>query len=48
MDSSPSTIDVLPDIVKAVGDKLDIIVDSGVRRGSDMSLSPSLSERTPA
>ncbi len=37
MDSAPSTLDVLPEIVKAVGDKLTIIVDSGVRRGSDIA-----------
>jgi isopentenyl diphosphate isomerase/L-lactate dehydrogenase-like FMN-dependent dehydrogenase len=36
MDSAPSTLDVLPDIVKAVGDKVTIILDSGVRRGSDI------------
>ena len=36
MDSAPSTLDVLPGIVKAVGDKTTVIVDSGVRRGSDL------------
>lgn len=36
MDSSPSTLEVLPEIVKAVGDKMSVIVDSGVRRGSDI------------
>ncbi len=36
MDSAPSTLDVLPGIVKAVGDRTTIIVDSGVRRGSDL------------
>ncbi|MEE8333149.1 MAG: alpha-hydroxy acid oxidase [Alphaproteobacteria bacterium] len=36
MDSAPATIDVLPGIVEAVGDKMTIIVDSGVRRGSDI------------
>jgi L-lactate dehydrogenase (cytochrome) len=29
------TIDVLPEIVEAAGDRLDILVDSGFRRGSD-------------
>ena len=36
MDSAPSTLDVLPGIVKAVGDRTTVIVDSGVRRGSDL------------
>ena len=36
MDSAPSTLDVLPGIVKAVGDRTTVIVDSGVRRGSDI------------
>jgi isopentenyl diphosphate isomerase/L-lactate dehydrogenase-like FMN-dependent dehydrogenase len=36
MDSAPSTLDVLPGIVRAVGDKTTVIVDSGVRRGSDL------------
>ncbi len=36
MDSAPATIDALPRIVAAVGDKTDVIVDSGVRRGSDI------------
>ena len=36
MDSAPPTISVLADIRKAVGDDMTIIVDSGVRRGSDI------------
>jgi isopentenyl diphosphate isomerase/L-lactate dehydrogenase-like FMN-dependent dehydrogenase len=36
MDSVVATIDVLPEIAEAVGDKLTIILDSGVRRGSDI------------
>ena len=36
MDSAPATIAVLPKIVAHVGDKVDVIVDSGVRRGSDI------------
>ena len=36
MDSAPAPIQVLPDIVKAVEGKMTIIVDSGVRRGSDV------------
>lgn len=36
MDSAPATIEVLPGIVAAVGDRTEVIVDSGVRRGSDI------------
>ena len=36
MDSAPSTLDVLSGVVRAVGHKTDVIVDSGVRRGSDI------------
>ncbi len=36
MDSAPATLDVLPGIVQAVGHKTTVIVDSGVRRGSDL------------
>jgi isopentenyl diphosphate isomerase/L-lactate dehydrogenase-like FMN-dependent dehydrogenase len=35
-DVAPSPIEVLPDIVKAVGDRTTIIFDSGIRRGSDV------------
>ncbi|MES2563792.1 MAG: alpha-hydroxy acid oxidase [Pseudomonadota bacterium] len=35
-DSAPSPIEVLPHIVKAVGDRTTIIFDSGIRRGSDV------------
>jgi isopentenyl diphosphate isomerase/L-lactate dehydrogenase-like FMN-dependent dehydrogenase len=36
MDSAAATIDMLPDIAEAVGDKATVILDSGVRRGSDI------------
>lgn len=36
MDSAPSTLEVLPEILKAVDGKMTVIVDSGVRRGSDI------------
>ena len=35
-DAAPSPIEVLPDIVKAVGHKTTVLFDSGVRRGSDV------------
>ena len=36
MDSAAATIAVLPEIAEAVNDKATIILDSGVRRGSDI------------
>lgn len=36
LDSLPSSIGTLPRIVDAVGDRLDVIFDSGVRHGSDV------------
>ena len=37
LDHLPATIDVLPGIVDAAGDRLDVLVDSGFRRGSDIA-----------
>ena len=37
LDHVPATIDVLPEIVDAAGDRLEVLVDSGVRRGSDIA-----------
>jgi isopentenyl diphosphate isomerase/L-lactate dehydrogenase-like FMN-dependent dehydrogenase len=36
MDSSAATLDVLPQVAEAVGDRCTVILDSGVRRGSDI------------
>ncbi|HTM95373.1 MAG TPA: alpha-hydroxy acid oxidase [Croceibacterium sp.] len=36
LDSSCASIDALPDVVAAVGSKLTVLLDSGVRRGSDI------------
>ncbi len=36
LDSSPSPIEVLAEIREAIGDKVEIIVDGGIRRGSDV------------
>jgi (S)-mandelate dehydrogenase len=36
LDSSIATVDALPDIVAAVGGKMTVFLDSGVRRGSDV------------
>jgi len=36
LDTSPATIAVLPDIVAAVGGRLPVLLDGGVRRGTDV------------
>ncbi len=36
LDSAPATIRVLPTIVEAVGDRIEILLDGGIRRGSDV------------
>ena len=36
LDSAIATFDALPEIVTAVGDKIDILVDGGIRRGTDV------------
>ena len=36
MDGAPATIEVLPEIVAAIGDKVPVLVDGGIRRGSDV------------
>jgi 4-hydroxymandelate oxidase len=36
LDTVPATIDALPAIVEAVGDKMEILIDGGVRRGTDV------------
>ena len=36
LDGDPSTIEVLPEIIQAVGGKAPVLVDSGFRRGTDV------------
>jgi L-lactate dehydrogenase (cytochrome) len=36
LDSLPSAIEVLPEIVAAVGNRAEVILDGGVRRGTDV------------
>lgn len=36
VDSSPAPIRVLPEIVNAVGDQIEVLMDGGIRRGSDV------------
>jgi L-lactate dehydrogenase (cytochrome) len=36
LDRGPATIDALPAVVDAVGERLDVLFDSGIRRGRDL------------
>jgi L-lactate dehydrogenase (cytochrome) len=45
LDHLPATIDVLPQIVEAAGDRLEVLVDSGFRRGSDIAAALALGAR---
>ena len=36
LDGAPSTIEVLPEIVDAVGGKTTVLIDGGFRRGTDV------------
>ena len=36
LDSTPATIRLLPEVVEAVGDRIEVLLDGGVRRGSDV------------
>jgi 4-hydroxymandelate oxidase len=36
LDGAPATIDVLPEVVEAVEGRVDVLVDGGIRRGSDI------------
>jgi L-lactate dehydrogenase (cytochrome) len=45
LDHVPATIEVLPDIVDAVEGRLEVLLDSGVRRGSDIVAALALGAR---
>jgi L-lactate dehydrogenase (cytochrome) len=45
LDSSPATLDVLPEIAEAVGDRAEILLDGGVRRGEDIVKARALGAR---
>jgi L-lactate dehydrogenase (cytochrome) len=45
LDHLPATIDVLPEIVDAAGERLEVLVDSGFRRGSDIAAALALGAR---
>jgi L-lactate dehydrogenase (cytochrome) len=45
LDGTPATVDVLPGIVDAVGDRVEVLLDGGVRRGTDVLKAVALGAR---
>jgi L-lactate dehydrogenase (cytochrome)/glycolate oxidase len=45
LDGTPATIRVLPDIARAVGDQVEVLLDGGVRRGGDVAKALALGAR---
>ncbi len=45
LDHSAATVDVLPEVVDAVGDRIEVFVDSGIRRGTDILAALALGAR---
>ena len=45
LDGTPAAIRVLPSIVDAVGDRVEVVMDSGIRRGSDVVKAVALGAR---
>jgi isopentenyl diphosphate isomerase/L-lactate dehydrogenase-like FMN-dependent dehydrogenase len=42
LDNAPATIDALPEVVEAVAGRIPVLVDGGVRRGSDVAVALAL------
>jgi isopentenyl diphosphate isomerase/L-lactate dehydrogenase-like FMN-dependent dehydrogenase len=36
LDGVPPTLDVVPEVVEAVGERVEVLVDGGIRRGTDV------------
>jgi heme/flavin dehydrogenase (mycofactocin system) len=45
LDGTPATIRMLPEIARAVGDQVEVLMDGGVRRGSDVAKALALGAR---
>lgn len=45
LDGTPATIRILPSVVTAVGDHIEVLLDGGIRRGSDVAKAVALGAR---
>jgi len=45
LDASPATLDALPGVVQAVGERCEVFLDGGIRRGSDVLIALALGAR---
>ncbi|UFS58308.1 pre-mycofactocin synthase MftD [Subtercola endophyticus] len=45
LDATPATIRVLPSVANAVGDQIEVLLDGGIRRGSDVAKALALGAR---
>lgn len=45
LDLAPASLDALPEVVDAVGDRVEVLVDGGIRRGSDVLVALALGAR---
>lgn len=48
LDTAPATADALPAVVEAAGDRLEVLVDGGIRRGTDVVKALALGARAVA
>ena len=46
LDGAPAAMDILPEVVAAVGNKTEVIIDGGIRRGSDVIKALALGAKT--